>query len=227
MLPTLRNRYLRFGSLTQGRELQQFLERRPVQPLSAWVLGHGRGSLRRNCHWSSTCLHNPISHPLERTEWYGAKEGFCSDRRRGLCPDYRKFDAVRGRSGLYQFQTPHKHLLGNPGLVPRPIGVGGPELLPSLVQIIQRRQQFTKPATRRPPLLARTCSSNYKLEPAEQKPHEDKNPFGGWGWAISWRNSLSSRVRREAFPESRALDFPQLSCSCRCRYCRISTWLGS
>src|SRR2546425_1400186 len=70
----------------------------------------------------------------------------------------------------FQFQTPHKHLLGNPGLVPRPIGLGGPELLPSLVQIIQRRQQFTEPATRRPPLPTQTCSSNHKLEYADQKP---------------------------------------------------------
>ena len=163
-------RFSRFWSSVYDRGLQQFLEGNLVQHLSAWVLGHCRGCARRYCHRSSTCPHNPISHPLERINRYGPKKRLRPHGCRGLCTDYRKRNTVRGGPWVHQFQTPHKHLLGNPSPVPRPTGLGGPEFLPSLVQIVQRRQQYTEPATRRPPLFTRTCSSNYKLEHAMQKP---------------------------------------------------------
>ena len=163
-------RFSRFWSSVYDRGLQQFLERNLVQHLSAWVLGHCRGCARRYCHRSSTCPHNPISHPLKRIERYGTEKGLRPHGCRGLCPDYRKRHTVRSRPRIHQFQAPPEYLLRNPSLVPRPIGFGSPEFLPSLVQIVQRRQQSTKPATRRPPLVTRTCSSNYKLEHAMQKP---------------------------------------------------------
>src|SRR4029077_18971227 len=173
MLSAPRNRSSRFGSLTQGRELQQFLERRLVPHHSAWVLGYYRRCPRRNCHRSCTRPHDPISYPLKRIERYRAKARLRSDRRRRLCPDYRKRDTVRRRPRVHQLQTAREHLLWNPGLVPCPIGFGDAELLPGLVQIVQSRQHSTEPATRGPPLIARTCSSKHELERAMEKPRWD------------------------------------------------------
>src|SRR6266581_243995 len=130
----------RFASQAQGRGLQQFLERRLVQHLSAWVLGHCRGCVRRDCHWGRTCPHDPVSDSLEGIEWHWAEKGLRPYRCRGLCPDYRKRDAVRSRPWVYQLSTATEYLLRNPSVVPCPIGVGSPELLPGLVQIVQGRE---------------------------------------------------------------------------------------
>ncbi len=133
-------RFSRFWSSVYDRGLQQFLERNLVQHLSAWVLGHCRGCARRYCHRSSTCPHNPISHPLKRVERYRAETRLCSDRGRRLCPDYRKRHTVRSRPRIHQFQAAPQYLLRNSSIVPCPTSVGSSELLPSLVQIIQGRQ---------------------------------------------------------------------------------------
>ncbi len=75
---------------------------------------------------------------LKRIERYRAEEGVCPNRRRGICSDYRKLNTVRSRPWIYELQTAPEYLLRDSGPVPCPIGLGGPELLPSLVQIVQR-----------------------------------------------------------------------------------------